>query len=313
MDIFLSCDWGTSNFRLRLVQMQDLSVTATVQNNHGISTIFKSWQQQDGKVDRNSYYTNFLHQQIAEMQRQVNIPLEGIPVVLSGMASSSIGLMELPYKKLPFRTDGADLVVQHIHHNYNPLLIISGASTTDDVMRGEETKIVGATASINAEEHFIVLPGTHTKHIRIRSGQVISFQTFMTGEFFSLLSNNSILASSVADDGAFDRDSFISAVQKSRGISLLEHSFKVRTNQLLKGFSPQQNYHYLSGLLIGEELKTLSPELPLMLMGGSFHTQLYALACETLGIPITSMPDADDALIEGQQLILSARRHLFSA
>lgn len=293
--------------------MQDLSVIATVQNNHGISTILKSWQQQNGAVDRKSYYTDFLHRQIAEMQRQVSSSLKGMPVVLSGMASSSIGLIELPYKKIPFRTDGTDLAIQHIHDNNNPLLIISGASTTDDVMRGEETKVVGAAASITAQELLIILPGTHAKHIRIRDGQVISFQTFMTGEFFSLLSNNSILAASIADDGAFDRESFISAVKKSREIPLLEHSFKVRTNQLLKGFSPQSNYHYLSGLLIGEELKTLNPELPVMLMGGSFHTQLYALACETLGIKITSMPDADEALIKGQQIILSANGRLFSA
>lgn len=313
MDTFLSCDWGTSNFRLRLVQMQDLSVITTVQNNHGISTILKSWQQQNGAVDRKSYYTDFLQQQITEMQRQVSSSLKGMPVVLSGMASSSIGLIELPYKKIPFRTDGTDLAIQHIHDNNNPLLIISGASTADDVMRGEETKVVGAAASITAQELLIILPGTHAKHIRIRDGQVISFQTFMTGEFFSLLSSNSILAASIADDGAFDRESFISAVQKSREIPLLEHSFKVRTNQLLKGFSPQRNYHYLSGLLIGEELKTLNPKLPVMLMGGSFHMRLYALACEALGIQITSMPDADEALIKGQQIILSAHRYLFSA
>lgn len=319
MDTFLSCDWGTSNFRLRLVRMQDLSVIATVQNNHGISTILKSWQQQNGAVDRKSYYTDFLHRQVTEMQGQVNTPLKGVPVVLSGMASSSIGLVELPYKKLPFHTNGADLTVQYIHNHENPLLVVSGACTEDDVMRGEETKIVGVAASLplNDEEQWLLLPGTHSKHIGLRNGQVVAFQTFMTGEFFALLSGNSILAASVAAGGdwndAANRKSFVEAVRRSLEIPVLQHSFRVRTNQLLKGFPPERNYYYLSGLLIGEELKTLGPGLPIHLMGGALHAQLYALACEALGIRVLSMPDADDALIKGQQVILSSHAHLFSA
>lgn len=312
METFLSCDWGTSNFRLRLIRTNDLQVLATVRNDQGISQIARAWQQQRD-IDRQTFYTSFLNDCIAEMEQQQGRSLNGTTVVLSGMASSSIGLVELPYSKLPFRTNGEDLITEQIQHQNNPLLVISGASTTDDVMRGEETKIVGAAASLSetAEEQIMILPGTHSKHVSIRNGQVISFQTFMTGEFFALLSGSSILAASVATGGelneAANRESFINAVKQSREIPLLQHSFKVRTNQLLKGISKEQNYYYLSGLLIGEELKNIPSGQPVTLMGGSLHTQLYMLACDTLGITITATPDADEALIKGQKIILLSR------
>ncbi|WP_346320800.1 2-dehydro-3-deoxygalactonokinase [Chitinophaga sp. YIM B06452] len=311
MDTFLSCDWGTSNFRLRCVRIADLQTLAVVQNDQGISQLARSWLQQHG-ISRQDYYTGFLNRQIAEIAHQLGKAPDGIPVVLSGMASSSIGLMELPYKKLPFSTAGTDLSVQSLQNNQNPLLIISGACTEDDVMRGEETKIVGAAASLPdaGEEQLLLLPGTHSKHVWLRNGQVTAFQTFMTGEFFALLSGSSILAGSIAEGGKLadpaDRESFINAVQRSREVSLLAHSFKVRTNQLLKGLSAEQNYYYLSGLLIGEELRTLKPGMPVHLLGGALHTPLYALACEALGINVVSTLDADEALIKGQQVILSA-------
>ena len=311
MDTFLSCDWGTSNFRLRLVRVKDLRVLATVQNDQGISQVARRWQQQ-GNISRQDYYTSFLHGQVREMEHQLGKALDGIPVALSGMASSSIGLVELPYKRLPFSTDGSDLLTRSFQNGKNPLLIISGACTGDDVMRGEETKITGAAASLPAagQEHFLLMPGTHSKHVWIREGQVAAFQTFMTGEFFALLSGSSILSGSVAEGGGFadpaNRVSFINAVRRSRETPLLQHSFKVRTNQLLKGLPPEQNYYYLSGMLIGGELAALAPGIAVHLLGGAMHTPLYTLACEALGISIASVQDADEALIRGQQVILSS-------
>ncbi|WP_162946315.1 2-dehydro-3-deoxygalactonokinase [Chitinophaga barathri] len=310
MDTFLSCDWGTSNFRLRLVRKDDLLVLATVQNDQGIAQTAKAWQQQGG-TSRKMYYTDFLNRQISEMEHQLGKTLSGIPVVMSGMVSSSIGLVELPYTKLPFNTDGTGLTPEFIENGHNPLLVISGACTADDVMRGEETKIVGAAASmpVTEQEKLLLLPGTHSKHVWVQGGQVTGFHTFMTGEFFALLSGGGILAGSVAEGGAFsdpaNRESFISAVRHSREIPVLQHCFRVRTNQLLKGMPAEQNYYYLSGLLIGEELKAIKAGVPVYLMGGALHTQLYALACEALDIRTVLMPDADAALIKGQQIILS--------
>ncbi|WP_300604180.1 2-dehydro-3-deoxygalactonokinase [Niabella sp.] len=310
MDSFLSCDWGTSTFRLRLVQIHDLAIQATVQHQQGIAHTAADWQQVRDHISRQEYYTDFLNRQIYIMEQQLGYSLERVSVVISGMASSSIGLMELSYKKLPFAMDGSGLVLQPLPNDRNPLLLISGACTETDVMRGEETKIIGIADALPATEQelLLLLPGTHPKHVQIRNGMVSGFQTFMTGEVFGLLAEQSILSGSVirntelTDPGC--RAWFISAVRLSQTHSLLHHLFGVRTNQLLKQVLPEQNYHYLSGLLIGEELKTLPQNQPVYLLGNATHLSAYILACEALNVPVVVLPDADEALVKGQLKIL---------
>jgi len=310
MDKFLSCDWGTSAFRLRLISTDDLKTIAEIKSEQGISGTFKSWQESPGSSDRVSYFTAVLNDQINQLNRQTGVLLNGIPVMLSGMASSTIGLIDLPYKELPFQTDGSDLEIKPLNYgSLNPLIIISGARTKDDVMRGEETKIIGCAPDlVNTEqEQLIILPGTHPKHITIKKKQAISFKTFMTGEFFDLLSTRSILSASVEKGGDFkdplNRENFIKGIEASQHSDLLHTSFMVRTNQVLKNIPKQQNFYYLSGLLIGSELKGLTPSVPVYLLGGTIHTSLYTLACEITGINIMGSMDADEALIKGQQII----------
>lgn len=310
MNKFLSCDWGTSSFRLRLIDTKDLKTIAEIKNDLGIAGIFKSWQENPGSSDRISYYTALLNEQIDQLSRKTGILLNGIPVMLSGMASSTIGLIDLPYKELPFHTDGADLEVRSLNNNgLNPLIIISGAKTEDDVMRGEETKIIGCAPDLGStgQEQLVILPGTHPKHIIIKNQQAVSFETFMTGEFFDLLSTKSILSASVEKGGDFNtplnRENFVKGVEASQHSDLLHASFMVRTNQVLKNISKQQNFYYLSGLLIGSELKGLKPSVPVYLLGGATHMSLYTTACESMGINIIGSMDADEALIKGQQVI----------
>lgn len=313
MDKFLSCDWGTSSFRLRLIRSEDLAIIAEIKNDHGILGTFKSWQQNGNATDRTLFYTTIIKNQLNLLSQKLNISLTGIPIILSGMASSSIGLVELPYKELPFHIDGSNLEVKFIENKEdpNPLIIISGVRTENDIMRGEETKIVGCAPSLPSSEqdHLLILPGTHPKHIVIKNRQVTGFKTFMTGEFFDLLSAKSILSGSVEAGGDFNnpenQKSFVKAIEVSRTTDLLHNSFMVRTNQVLRHMPKQQNFYYLSGLLIGAELKGLKPKAPVYLLGGLAHVSLYALACQTLGIPVAQSLDADHALIKGQQIVLS--------
>jgi 2-dehydro-3-deoxygalactonokinase len=313
MDKFLSCDWGTSSFRLRLIRSEDLAIIAEIKNDHGILGTFKSWQQKGNATDRTLFYTAIIKNQVKLLGQKVDISLTGIPIILSGMASSSIGLVELPYKELPFNIDGSNLEVKVIENkeDSNPLIIISGVRTENDIMRGEETKIVGCAPSLPAseEEQLLILPGTHPKHLVIKNRQVTAFKTFMTGEFFDLLSAKSILSGSVETGGDFknpeNRKSFVKAIEAGRTTDLLHHSFIVRTNQVLHHTPKQQNFYYLSGLLIGAELKGLKPQVPVYLLGGSAHTSLYAQACQTLDIPVAQSIDADHALVKGQQIVLS--------
>lgn len=313
MDKFLSCDWGTSSFRLRLIRTKDLKIMAEIKNDHGILETFKSWRQSKNPAVRTLFYTAIIKDQLKLLGQKLDISLTEIPIILSGMASSSIGLVELPYKELPFNIDGSDLEVNFLDHDEkaNPLIIISGVRTENDIMRGEETKIVGCAPFLanSEEEQLLILPGTHPKHLVIKNRQVTDFKTFMTGEFFDLLSTKSILSGSIVDGGDFNdpenQKSFIKAIKVSQTTNLLHTSFMVRTNQILLNMSKQQNFYYLSGLLIGVELKELKTQTPVYLLGGPSHTSLYILACEVLGINISKSLDADQSLIRGQQIILS--------
>lgn len=300
MNKFLSCDWGTSSFRLRLIQADDLTTIAEEKGGPGIADTYKQWQQ--GAAGREGFYAAIIEDKITSMAQKLDTPLHYIPVVLSGMASSSIGMADLPYKELPFDLNGADLQVKIL----NRYIVISGARTASDVMRGEETKAVGCASLLadTIQEQLLILPGTHPKHIVIKDHTAQRFKTFMTGEFFDLLSTRSVLSASVEKGGDLNEELFIEGVKTGQTADLLHASFMVRTNQLLKKIPPQQNYSYLSGLLIGAELKGAEPGMPVYLVGGETHTPLYALACRTLRIGITGHIDADDALIRGQRIIL---------
>ena len=299
MNRFLSCDWGTSAFRLRLVDADSMRVMAEEKSSTGIADTFQQWQQTVSS--REAFYAAVINRHLAALEKQAGGPLGQIPVILSGMASSSIGMAELPYKVLPFHLDGTDLIVKTTGH----LHIISGASTGQDVMRGEETKVVGCAGLLpdTQRDQLLILPGTHAKHVFIRAGQVKAFRTFMTGEFFELLSARSVLAASVKGGGDFNRAAFAAGVEAGGSVNLLHASFLVRTNDVLKKMPPQENYFYLSGLLIGAELREVPSGIPVFLAGGPLHLPLYNAACETLDIPVAGRIDADDALVRGQHAV----------
>lgn len=318
MDHFLSCDWGTSSFRLRLVQAAPIQVLAELKSDQGIADTYKLWLQQSVTVDRQAFYVQILQTQIDALSRdpdfiKAGVSLTGLPVILSGMASSTIGLVDMPYRELPFQLDGSDLNLQLLqqHSAGHPVLVVSGARTDQDVMRGEETKVIGCAPFLKDTKQALqlILPGTHPKHLLVKDNQVQGFKTYMTGEFFDLLAGHSVLAASVEEGGDFHnplyQESFIDGVKAADGSDLLHTAFMVRTRQVLHQIPARQNYHYLSGLLVGTELKGVQPGLPVYLVGGALHTSLYSVACATLQIPIVKHIDADQALIQGHQLIAS--------
>lgn len=312
MEMFLSCDWGTSAFRLRLVSAGDLRILAETTRGQGIAETYSDWRNQENPRERQAFYASLLKKRIAELDQQSSRSLTGIPVILSGMASSSIGMKELPYQKLPIHLDGRDLLVEKFGSDgdMNPLLIVSGVQTATDVMRGEETKMVGCSSMLadDGAEQLIILPGTHSKHVTVKQQKAIAFKTHMTGEFFKLLSTHSILSASVEE--AADSDEpvhqvrFREGVRAARDSGLLHAAFWVRTNQLLKNVPKTENFHYLSGLLIGSELKDIPSGIPVYLATGSVHHALYQTALEELDVQVKGSMDADAALIAGQYMML---------
>jgi 2-dehydro-3-deoxygalactonokinase len=319
MDKFLSCDWGSSNFRLRLVTVQGFRILAEEKSGEGISETFRSWKQQGGnETDRLSFYGAIIRKKIQAMEQSIGGKLDQIPLIISGMASSSIGIREIPYKQLPLSLDGSDIVLEKVQATeFFPAetMIISGARTTEDVMRGEETQLIGIAAmhAIDEIDGLVIFPGTHTKHLSIVQGKLASITTFMTGECFYLLANQSILAGSVEEsdwgESVPSKEAFEWGVQEAAAGNFLHSAFLARTNELFKKLDKKANYYYLSGLLIGTELSTLLKvaSRPMAIVSDKVLGPLYALACRKLGLDSMiagkSWWDGDEALLRGQHTI----------
>jgi 2-dehydro-3-deoxygalactonokinase len=311
---FLACDWGTTTFRLRLVDAATCTVLSEEKNQQGISDTYALWKQADtGAEMRPAFYLSVITAAIRKIEEEQAISLDQIPVVISGMASASIGLMELPYAMLPFSTDGSGLVVHAlpaIADFEHAVFIISGARDENDVMRGEETQLIGVPQDVSQPKQLFIFPGTHSKHVVVKNHQAVTVKTYMTGEFFELLSKKSVLAHSLEEGQglavASNKLSFEKGVKDSLSSDLLHHSFLVRTNDLFKTATKQENYYYLSGLLIGTELKGLTNKTyPVVtLVSNEIMFELYSLAFQISGTNNIQFCNVEDAIINGQLIIL---------
>ena len=309
MNTFISCDWGTSAFRLRLVNAATKEVLATIKTDQGNAPVYNDWTNNHPQEDRLTFYSNILANGVQALEQEYKQSLANTTIVISGMASSSIGMMELPYKDLPLHLDGSDVlteVIAPLPNFMHKILFISGAKTSEDVMRGEETKLLGCEVENKQEKQLLILPGTHTKHVVVEGGIATEFKTYMTGELFNLLSTKSVLAASVekedAKQGVDNTEFFIKGVTEAAGNNMLNSIFHVRTFRLFEYHSSQQNYQYLSGLLVGSELKDLIDKKysSVMLVATGVLAPLYRQALQTLNINVNKETDADEALIAGQ-------------
>ncbi len=217
--------------------------------------------------------------------------------LISGMAGSRQGWQEAPYCPCPagFAELGKHLLwLQSGRSALVPGLSCLGADAlhTPDVMRGEEVQIFGALQLAGRDSATLVLPGTHSKWVQVQGGRVTQFQTFMTGEVFALMSQHSILGKTLDLQGAFDEAAFLQGIDQSQQAgSVLHHLFAVRTLGLFERLSPTQLASYLSGLLIGEELRAQAVSndaAPLILIGSVALTLRYTLALQHLKIPCQS-------------------------
>lgn len=331
MTKYIYCvDWGTSSLRIRLVETITQDIVDQITTGYGIYRLFADWQQQDHDArninERVGFYLAYLEKQIALLKTRNDADTDGIPLVISGMASSSLGILELPYAELPFALSGENAVIHSIgaSSRFNrQVIVLSGVRSENEVMRGEETQLVGiahSVAALQVAPHAtVLLPGTHSKHVRIQDGCVQGIDTYITGELFALLTKNSVLKESLQGSGAFPSDenwkeAFAAGVEYATATSLLQGLFKIRTNQLFNKLDKKQNYSYLSGLLIGHELSDLlkTRDTQIFLCSALNLYEQYKLALEHLGLDeMTYMVDpdiVDQATVKGQ--IMTAQPYL---
>ncbi len=310
MNKFISCDWGTSSFRLRVIELETQNVMAKVVSRQGIAATYEMWKKSSS--DRFLFYESVLSSCIPELSSQCGFPLSEVPIVISGMASSAIGMMELNYKMLPVKTDGNDLSIHIVASSArfkHEMIFVSGVKSTADVMRGEETIIAGCEIKNTDEEQLFILPGTHSKHIKTKNSIITDFKTYMTGELFDLLATKSILSNSVEKENIFSNvvnPWFEKGIKEGFNNNLLNSIFHVRTNSLFNKQQPKENYQYLSGLLIGAELKDLLDNTcrDITLVADEKFSTLYLTALHLLKINKNIYQfNADKALIKGQSII----------
>ena len=219
-----------------------------------------------------------------------------VPRIACGMIGSRQGWVEAPYVDCPASlTALADRLVRA---PLDALTIVPGAITRDaagipDVMRGEETQLLG-TVGPDEPAVLAVLPGTHSKWARVEHGRVVDFTTFMTGELYAVLIDHSMLGRLAGHEpGTLSRDAFARGVARGLGEGELAHDvFGARTLALTGALEPDDVADWLSGLLIGREVRAARAwavragvdASTVRIIGSDALTERYDLALADAGV-----------------------------
>ncbi len=213
-------------------------------------------------------------------------------VFVCGMAGSRQGWQEAPYLACPASLDALAEATITVPLADAEVRIVPGLSCRDqhgtpDVMRGEETQILGAV--LGADAATVCLPGSHSKWAHLAGGAVTGFTTHLSGEAFAALSQHTILARMMDIDAPHHAGGFARGVARARQPGgLLHHLFGVRAAALFDEMAEEESASYLSGLLIGHEVASaleagVAP--PVILIGAERLTSRYGAALDAFGIP----------------------------
>lgn len=221
------------------------------------------------------------------------------PIFMCGMVGSRQGWVEVPYVDCPASL--ADIVAgmrtvrwragQAVH--VCPGLACADDDGVPDVLRGEESQLVGILAALPSGEVAVCLPGTHSKHVHARDGVIERFSTHMTGEVYAVLREHSILGRSMAGD-AIDLAAFDDGVRRSgEGGGLLHHLFGARSRALLEQIVAEAVPAYVSGMLIGHEARAMPASARVHVVAEPPLGDLYVRAFAAVGREATRLdPDA---------------------
>ncbi|CAN7504044.1 2-dehydro-3-deoxygalactonokinase [Pseudoxanthomonas sp. LjRoot143] len=281
----IAIDWGTSSLRLYRMA-EDGQVRERRRSDQGVLAC-------DGR------FGEVLAREIAGW--------DDVDVLLCGMVGGRGGWHEMPYLPCPAGNHALALGMQRFQppgFDDRALWLVPGLRDSEsdrvpDVMRGEETQLAALLDVLTGGTHLVCLPGTHSKWVTVRDGQVQRIATAMTGELYALLRQHSILGRLMpAGEVRFDGYAFDAGLKRSAdGGGLLHHLFGVRTTGLFQQFAEPALPSYLSGLLIGHELRAsgLLSHAPrpaqVHLIGNDRLLASYAHALTTLGVGVQRHPE----------------------
>ncbi|MBK4216731.1 2-dehydro-3-deoxygalactonokinase [Paracoccus caeni] len=267
----IAIDWGTSSFRAWRMDRGG-EVTDSVTEGPGILAASAEPGGFEGALKR--AIPDWLGQ--------------GLPIIASGMITSRNGWVETPYLPLPLDAEAlAGALVTH-ESAVGRIYFACGAicdpdGPTPDVMRGEETEIIGQLAVDDESEGRFVLPGTHSKWAVIEGGLLIRFRTVMTGEMFALMRDQSILGRLI-EPGEGSAAAFLRGVETGgQEGPLLARVFSARSLALQERLPANEIADYLSGLLIGDEVAGMATG-PVTIIGRGDLAERYRIALNARGI-----------------------------
>lgn len=290
--LFVAVDWGTTSFRLWLIA-RDGAVLGESRSREGMTTA------------RDIGFAAVLGKHLA----QVGAP-PGLPVIMCGMVGAKQGWVEAGYVDVPARLSEVSEGAVMVPGQERDIRILPGLAQRNihaaDVMRGEETQLLGSLARISEIDCLVAMPGTHSKWVRVIGGEVREFSTYMTGELFDVVGKHSILQHAVSGSQGFDGSdpAFLDALdlahrEPERATNRL---FSIRARGLLFSLPPTAAEATLSGMMIGLELagalRQAPKDTPVTLVASGRLGGLYEAAFARLGLQTTKI-DADEAVLGG--------------
>lgn len=302
---FIAGDWGTTHLRLHACDAH--GKVLDTKTGPGVSSV------------RDDVGATFF-----KLVEDWDLRFGKLPAVLCGMVGSTIGWREVSYLSCPampagiargalrFCVDGREIAIA-------PGLTCRNRLLAPDMMRGEETQIMGAIRcepTLAAGRHFLCMPGTHTKWVSLKDGVIEHFLTALSGEIFEVLHNHSVLVNAGTTPEVVGGPEFARALDQTKmypDAELIHLLFEVRSRQLKGELKKRDAADYLSGLIIGQDVSgakrffraDLEQAHNVVVIGSPKLTELYVRALKTRDLPATRI-DGEAASLAGLKVLHDA-------
>jgi 2-dehydro-3-deoxygalactonokinase len=267
----IAVDWGSSNFRAFRITDAGEIVEKRSSTEGALSIL-------------NGQFAEVLMAQVGDW-----IAAGEDRVLMCGMVGSRQGWIEAAYLSCPAGLEELAGSLIKVPMDCAHVYLVPGVTGIDsygvpEVMRGEETEAMGVLDACNGTG-LVCMPGTHSKWIHLDDDKIVNFLTYMTGDVFAALASGTILSRIMTMDSAMDSGAFLKGVERSADSGgLLHHLFSVRTLGLMGRLKEEAAASYLSGLLIGHEVRSaMPPNARVHLVGNPELCSLYTQAITACG------------------------------